>query len=334
MTETKRATSPGAEALIGHVFRVLDHGEVELVDYCGNDEELARVARVSTGSRSEDLGIIDYLVRHRHTSPLEFGEITLRVKLPIFLARQWIRHRTANVSEASARYREMPEQAYVPSPEFVQGPPTQSKQGRGGDLMPTHVRAVRELVEDAHDDARWKYDLLRTPQTAAGPPNHQVLSPPEEGVHFPGVANELARTVLTLGQYTEWYWKIDAHNLMNFLRLRLEPHAQKEIRAYAEVIAQVFEAWIPRTSEAFRNYVFGARTFSARELAVLGQILGSCEFLWNEEGLDLENTWMDGLLDEAGLKGGELVEFREKLLFARDSLPKRRPPTSRKESAS
>lgn len=314
-TETKRATSPGAEALIGKVFRVLDHGEVELIDYCGTDEELARVARVSTGSQSENLGIIEYLIRHRHTSPLEFGEMTLRVKLPIFLARQWIRHRTANVSEASARYREMPHEAYVPAPDFVQGPPGKAKQGRGADLMPTHVEAVRGLIDDAHDDARWKYDLLRGE-------SRQVLSPPEEGVPYPGVANELARSVLTLGQYTEWFWKIDSHNLMNFLRLRLEPFAQKEIRAYADVICRIFEAWLPKTAAAFRIHVVDARTFSARELAVLGQILGSCEFLWNEEGLNLEGHWMDGLLDEAGLKGGELTEFRDKLTFARDLLLK------------
>lgn len=266
-TRTKRATSPGAEGMIGVVHRVLDHGEVELVDYMGTDEELVQIARVSTGSERQDTALVDYLVRHRHTSPIEFGRLVLRVKLPIFTARQWVRHRTGAFSERSGRYQPPLNEVYVPSVDFVQGRPTKNKQGRGADLSPEVAEWVRWQVESAGRDSVDRYAHL----TNASNGSHEDNSVyPRD---YPGVAAEIARSVMPLGTYTEWYWVTDAHNLMHWLRLRVDGHAQKETRVYAEIVLAVFRAWLPVTAEAFEEHVLGAVTFSRRELRVLAKII-------------------------------------------------------------
>lgn len=260
-TRTKRATSLGAEGMIDVVHRVLDYGEVELVDYMGTDEELVRIARVSTGSERQDTALVDYLVRHRHTSPIEFGRLVLRVKLPIFTARQWVRHRTGAFSERSGRYQPPLNEVYVPSVDYVQAAPQKNKQGRGADLSPEAAEWARTVVYDHGTRALDAFHALYTAE-----PKHGAED-------YPGVAAELARSVMPLGTYTEWYWVTDAHNLMHWLRLRLDGHAQKELRAYAEVVLAIFRAWLPATAEAFEEHVLGAATFSRRELRVLAEIL-------------------------------------------------------------
>lgn len=292
---TRRAVSPGAEALLGKVFPVLDHGEVELVDYMGTDAQLARIARCSTRSERTDLGIISHLVRNRHTSPIEFGKIVLRMKLPIFVARQFVRHRTGSFSEVSGRYRPPIGDVYCPPPDFVQARPDAAsgvKQGRGADLRPEHAEAVREVLRN---------------HAAA---SLDVFSDLYDGVEdCPGVAAELARSAMPLGTYTEWYWTTDAHNLMGWLRLRLDGHAQKEARAYAEAILPIFAAWLPETAAAFRRYILAARTLSERGLSVLGAVLAAnlpsalgCADAYPSSVLRL-------LMGASGMSAGEQGEF-------------------------
>lgn len=301
MATTKRPTSPGAEDLIGVVHHVLDHGEVELVDYMGTDEQLARVARVSTGSERQDTGILGFLVRHKHSSPVEFGKLELRVKLPIFVDRQWFRHRSGRgggeyegfttpshdaafgtLSERSLRYQPPLNDAYVPAADYCQAKMAAGvKQGRGETLSADDAQWVREVIEDANDAALREYKMLT-----------------DEALNPPYLAAELARTVLPLGTYTEWYWTIDAHNLMHWLRLRLDGHAQKEIRAYAEAVYQIFKAWLPALAQAFDDYVLGAVTFSAKELSALAKTGLSASLL--QPG-------------DHGMSAGELNEFAIKL---------------------
>lgn len=281
-----RPVSTGAESMLGVVHKILDHGEVELVDYMGNDQSIAKIARVSTGSERQDLGILAFLVRHRHTSPIEFGKLILRVKLPIFLARQWIRHRTGSFSERSMRYQPPLNACHVPAPDYCQAKMAAGvKQGRGGAMSEDHADWVRDSMADHAEASLLLYERLATP---------------DEQYHegYPGLAAELARSVLPLGTYTEWYWTTDAHNLMHWLRLRLDGHAQKEIRAYAEVVYQIFRAWLPALAQAFDDYVSGAVTFSAKELRALA------------------TTGLNASLvrpGDHGMSAGEVVEFAAKL---------------------
>lgn len=316
---TRRAVSPGAEATIGAVFPVLDRGEVELIDYMGTDEEIARIARCSTRSERTDLAILGYLLRNRHSSPLEFGKLVLRMKLPIFVARQFVRHRTGSFSEVSGRYRPPIGDVYVPAPDFVQAAPDPKggiKQGRGGDLPAGQVRVVREVMAQAADEARWTNSLLRGERN----PDNGGAGLFDDGEEtFPGIAAELARSVMPLGTYTEWYWTTDAWNLMGWLSLRLDGHAQKEARAYAEVVSRIFDAWLPALSAAFRTYRLTARTFSGKELDVLGVLLGGLEPLWTDDGIDLrQGTVLRALCDEAGMSSGEVTEFVAKVRWSLD----------------
>ncbi len=280
MATTKRPTSPGAEDLIGVVHHVLDHGEIELVDYMGTDEQLARVARVSTGSERQDTGILGFLVRHKHSSPVEFGKLELRVKLPLFVDRQWFRHRSGRgggeyegfttpshdaafgtLSERSLRYQPPLNDAYVPAADYCQAKMAAGvKQGRGATLAESRVSWVREEMRSSAGNALAVYEELT-----------------EDDAEYPGLAAELARSVLPLGTYTEWYWTTDAHNLMHWLKLRLDGHAQKEIRAYAEIVYQIFKAWLPALAQAFEDYVLGAVTFSAKDLRAVSlcELVGS-----------------------------------------------------------
>lgn len=321
---TRRAVSPGAEVLLGKVFPVLDRGEVELVDYMGTDAEICRIARVSTGSERQDLGLLGYLVRHRHSSPVEFGQLVLRVRLPIFVDRQWRRHRSGSLAEAdvacapgatspteedafgtyserSLRYQPPLTDAYVPPPEFVQARPSSSvKQGRGASLPPEEAAQVRNLIARSGERSASAYSLL-----AAG-------TDLPSASHFPAVAPELARSVLPLGTYTEWYWRIDAWNLMHWLRLRLSPHAQAEIRAYGQAVLSIFEAWLPALCAAFRTYVLMAETFSEKELAVLRLIVDVDADLRTGASV-LASPGPAALLAEAGFSAGERAELTAKL---------------------
>lgn len=264
---TLRATVPAMEALLHRPIPVLDHGFVRVVDYMGDDAAVVQAARVSYGRGTkrvqDDEGLIRYLMRHWHTTPFEMAEIKLHVKLPIFVARQWIRHRTASVNEYSARYSVLDREFYIPSPEHLAQQSATNRQGRGAALTPEHAEAVLRLLRE---DAARCYDhyLWLLNETEEATP----LDPDR-----PGLARELARMNLTLNVYTQWYWKTNLHNLMHFLRLRADAHAQYEIRAYAEAILGVLDAWVPITARAFRDYRLSAVTFSAPMLACLKRML-------------------------------------------------------------
>lgn len=256
---TRRATVPALEAMMFDAIPVLDHGFVRVIDYMGDDAAVVQAARVSYGRGtrkvSEDAGLIRYLMRHRHSTPFEMCEIKYHVKLPIFVARQWIRHRTANVNEYSARYSILDREFYLPAPEHLAAQSASNRQGRGDLLEGEEAAQVLHLLRD---------DATRTYDNYAWMLNEDGADPARRGL-----ARELARMNLTLNTYTQWYWKADLHNLLSFLSLRADPHAQWEIRAYAEAMLQTVQAWVPATFEAFKEYRLGAATLSAGMLAVL-----------------------------------------------------------------
>ena len=261
--QTRRATVPALEAMLYEALPVLDHGFVRVVDYMGDDGAVVQAARVSYGrgtrKTTEDSGLIRYLMRHRHSTPFEMCEIKFHVKLPIFVARQWIRHRMANVNEYSARYSILDREFYVPAPENLAAQSSVNRQGRGDVLQGEEAAEVLRLLQG---DAAQTYD-------------HYAYMLNEDGVDptRQGLARELARMNLTLNTYTQWYWKSDLHNLLNFLSLRADAHAQYEIRVYAEAMLKAVEAWVPQTYAAFRDYRMGAVTLSAGMLAVVKRLL-------------------------------------------------------------
>jgi thymidylate synthase (FAD) len=266
-TETLRPTVPALEAMLFEPTPVLDHGFVRVVDYMGDDSAIVQAARVSYGRGTrrvqEDAGLIRYLMRHRHSTPFEMCEIKYHVKLPIFVARQWIRHRTANVNEYSARYSIMDREFYIPAPEQLAAQATINRQGRGDVLEGAEAARVLGLLrEDATRNYDHYIDMLN--EDEAGQPRDPSRR---------GLARELARMNLTLNSYTQWYWKIDLYNLFHFLSLRADSHAQYEIRAYAEAMLRSVEAWAPLACQAFRDYRLGAATLSAQMLAVVKRML-------------------------------------------------------------
>ena len=264
---TLRATVPALEALLYTAFPVLDHGFVRVIDYMGDDAAVVQAARVSYGRgtrrTSEDRGLIRYLMRHRHSTPFEMCEIKLHVKLPIFVARQWIRHRTANVNEVSARYSILDREFYLPAPEHLAAQSATNRQGRGAVLDGAAATEMLELLRADALRAHEHYTQLLNEDEAGAP-----LDPTRDGL-----ARELARMNLPLSTYTQWYWKTDLHNLLGFLALRADSHAQYEIRAYAEPMLRILDAWVPHTFAAFRDYRMGAVTLSAGMLAVVRRLL-------------------------------------------------------------
>lgn len=249
-----RPTVEAMDAVLGSPTQVLDHGFVRVVDYMGDESAIVQAARVSYGkgtkSSSDDRGLIRYMMSHRHTSPFEMCELKLHVKLPIFVARQWIRHRTASVNEYSARYSILDREFYVPEAKDIQLQDTKNKQGRDGDFDPETSAMIQTMLRGGADTAFDLYDTLSKPPSKGGL----------------GVARELARIGVPVSTYTQWYWKVDLHNLLHFLKLRVDSHAQFEIRAYAEVIARVVKSWVPNVWEAFEDYVLYAHTFSRQEM--------------------------------------------------------------------
>ena len=264
---TRRATVSALEEILYEPLSVLDHGFVRVVDYMGDDAAIVQAARVSYGRGTrkinEDQGLINYLMRHRHTTPFEMCEIKYHVKLPIFVARQWIRHRTANVNEYSARYSILDNEFYLPSPEHLAAQATTNRQGRGAALE--------------GEAAKWVLDLLRRDAERAYAGYAELLNEDASGAPIdpalPRLARELARINLSLGFYTQWYWKTDLHNLMQFLALRADPHAQYEIRAYAEVMLGTLARWVPMAHAAFLEYRMNAATISAKGLAVIRRLV-------------------------------------------------------------
>jgi thymidylate synthase (FAD) len=258
---------------------VLDRGFVRVIDYMGDDGAIVQAARVSYGRGtkrvSDDRGLINYLMRMRHTSPFEMCELKLHVKLPIFVARQWIRHRTANVNEYSARYSVLEDEFYVPAAEHVASQASSNRQGRDRVLGREQAQAVQDTVRTNADRAYAEY-LAMLNQDEAG----EAIEPEREGL-----ARELARIVLPLNTYTEWYWKTDLHNLLHFIALRADPHAQYEIRAYAGVLLDVVRRWTPLTCAAFENYRLHAAELSGQSLAVLRRMLAGETIAQAESGL-------------------------------------------------
>ncbi|MGE0748353.1 MAG: FAD-dependent thymidylate synthase [Rhodospirillales bacterium] len=264
---TRRATVPALEEILFQVIPVLDHGFVRVIDYMGDDAAVVQAARVSYGRGtkrvSEDQGLINYLMRHRHTTPFEMCEIKYHVKLPIFIARQWIRHRTANVNEYSARYSILDKEFYVPAPDQLAAQSSSNRQGRGETLSGTEAaHVIRLLREDAEQTYAHYVEMLNEADDGT------ALDPMRSGL-----ARELARMNLTLNTYTQWYWKIDLYNLMHFLSLRADPHAQYEIRVYAEAMLETMRRWVPLTHAAFLDYRMGAASLSGKALAVVRRML-------------------------------------------------------------
>jgi thymidylate synthase (FAD) len=264
---TRRATVPALEEILYQPLPVLDHGFVRVVDYMGDDGAVVQAARVSYGRGtrrvSEDRGLINYLMRHRHTTPFEMCEIKYHVKLPIFVARQWIRHRTANVNEYSARYSILDNEFYIPAPEHLAAQAATNRQGRGAVLEGKAAARVLDLLRRDAERAYAGYvEMLN--EDAAG----NTRDP-----GWPGLARELARMNLSLNFYTQWYWKTDLHNLLHFLSLRTDPHAQYEIRAYAETMLETVKRWVPLCHAAFLEYRMNAATISASGLKVVRRML-------------------------------------------------------------
>jgi thymidylate synthase (FAD) len=278
--ETLRPTVPALEALLFKPLPVLDHGFVRVIDYMGDDGAIVQAARVSYGRGtrrvSEDASLIRYLMRHRHSTPFEMCEVKYHVKLPIFVARQWIRHRTANVNEYSARYSILDREFYLPAPEHLAAQSTANRQGRGEVLCGREAARVLALLRE---DATRNYDhytemLNEDEAGAARDPGRQ------------GLARELARINLTLSTYTQWYWKIDLHNLLQFLALRADAHAQYEIRAYAETMLATVKAWVPIAYQAFLDYRLGAVLLSAQMLAAVRRMISGEVVTQESSGLN------------------------------------------------
>ena len=279
-----RTTAPNLDAILGAAFPVLDHGFVRVVDYMGNDDSIVEAARVSYGkgtrATSDNQGLINYLMRHWHSTPFEMCEIKLHVKLPVFVARQWIRHRTASVNEYSARYSILDNEFYIPEPEHMAVQSTTNNQGRGAVLEGQQAQDVLDMIKGHSQDSYGIYDAMQDPEGDIG------------------LARELARMALPVNVYTQWYWKTNLHNLFNFLRLRMDSHAQYEIRAYADIIASMTKDWVPQATSAFENYRLNAMNFSKQELIYLSQMIDGYEANEISHKMSL----------------GEFKEFNQKLL--------------------
>src|ERR1700729_1748253 len=273
---TRRPGVPALEEVLYQAIPVLDHGFVRVIDYMGDDAAVVQAARVSYGRGtrrvSEDRGLIQYLMRHRHTTPFEMCEIKYHVKLPIFVARQWIRHRTANVNEYSARYSILDNEFYVPAPEHLAAQASTNRQGRGDVLEGDAARRVLDLLREDSERAYAGYAEMLN-EDAAGNPTDPA---------WPGLARELARMNLSLNFYTQWYWKTDLHNLMNFLSLRADLHAQYEIRAYADAMIGTLQRWVPLAHAAFLEYRMNAAAISATGLTLIRRLL-HCEPLGQDD---------------------------------------------------
>ena len=276
---TKRVTSPELEKVLYEAIPVLDHGFIRVIDYMGDDSSIVQSARVSYGKGtkkvSTDEGLIKYLMRHRHSTPFEMCEIKYHVKLPIFIARQWIRHRTANVNEYSARYSILDKEFYLPAKDQLAAQSQSNRQGRGDVLQGKQAEEVLNILKD---DATRTYDNYE-----------KLLNERFDGTTIDenkvGLARELARMNLTLNTYTQWYWKTDLLNLLNFLFLRADNHAQYEIRVYADKMLETVKRWVPITYQAFMDYRVGAAEISSKGLKVIKSMISGKRVGQEESGL-------------------------------------------------
>ncbi len=280
---TLRATAPGMEKHLYKAIDVLDHGFVRVIDYMGDDSAICQAARVSYGkgtkSVQNDEGLIRYLMRHWHSTPFEMCEIKLHVKLPVFVARQWIRHRTANVNEYSARYSILDREFYIPEPSQLAAQSVINNQGRGEALTGDEAARVLEILKG---DAARTYDHYA----------EMIGETDADGNQKQGLARELARMNLPANIYTQWYWKVDLHNLFHFLRLRADAHAQYEIRVYADAICQVVADWVPAAFGAFEDYRMGGANLSGKALECVRKMLKGEEVTQETSGMS-KGEWRE-----------------------------------------
>ena len=277
--KTKRVTAPELEKILYEAMPVLDHGFIRVIDYMGDDTSIVQSARVSYGKGtkkvSTDSGLIKYLMRHWHSTPFEMCEIKYHVKLPIFIARQWIRHRTANVNEYSARYSILDKEFYLPSPENLAAQSKSNRQGRGEVLEGAQAKEVLDLLKQDAEKTYNDYEMML----------NERFDGTTIDENKKGLARELARMNLTLNTYTQWYWKTDLLNLMNFLRLRADSHAQYEIRAYADVMLDTLKKWVPTTYEAFMDYRVGGTEVSAKGKLIIQKLIKGEKVKVEDSGL-------------------------------------------------
>ena len=275
--KTKRAVSPELEKILYDAVPALDHGFVRVVDYMGDDSSIVQAARVSYGKGtkqvSTDSGLIKYLMRHWHSTPFEMCEIKYHIKLPIFIARQWIRHRTANVNEYSARYSILDKEFYLPKAENLAAQSKSNRQGRGEILEGEKAKKVLNLLKNDAERTYQNYETMLNEKYDGSTIDKNSV----------GLARELARMNLTLNTYTQWYWKTDLLNLMNFLRLRADKHAQYEIRAYADIMLSTLKKWVPITYSAFIDYRVGGVELSSKGKIVIQKII-------NNQNISIENS--------------------------------------------
>jgi thymidylate synthase (FAD) len=284
---TKRATVQQLEKILFEPIKVLDHGFIRVIDYMGDDAAIVQAARVSYGKGtkmlSQDKGLINYLMRHYHTTPFEMCEIKLHIKLPIFIARQWIRHRTANVNEYSARYSILDKEFYLPDPQNIEIQSQSNKQGREGVLDPNKAQRVLDILREDSLRCYDNYmDLLNLDEKTG-----EVKDPNKDGI-----ARELARMNLTLNYYTQWYWKIDLNNLLHFLRLRADAHAQYEIREYSNIMLDIVSKWVPLTYEAFTNYRKDSVNLSKTGVDILKKMLKGKQLSQEDSGMS-KREWSE-----------------------------------------
>ena len=286
ISETSRVTAPELEAVLYKPIEVLDHGFIRVIDYMGDDSSIVQSARVSYGKGtkkiSNDKGLIKYLMRHRHSTPFEMCEIKFHIKLPIFIARQWIRHRTANVNEYSARYSILDKEFYIPSAENLAAQSAINNQGRGDALTDDEASNVIQILKKDAEQTYSNYETLLNESSEGN-----IIDESKSGI-----ARELARMNLTLNTYTQWYWKIDLNNLLHFLALRADDHAQYEIRVYADAMLDIVKKWVPLTYEAFEDYRIGGTELSAKEVNLMRKLLKGEKVSFEEEGLS-KREWSE-----------------------------------------
>ena len=293
--KTLRITSSSLERILYKQFKVLDSGFIRVMDYMGDDTAIIQSARVSYGEGtkkvSNDKGLIRYLMKNWHTTPFEMCEIKLHIKLPIFIARQWIRHRTANVNEYSARYSILDKEFYIPKPQHMSSQSTTNKQGRGSNLSKKDTeRFLKILKDDAERNYKHYEDMLNENQSGEIKNDDKT-----------GLSRELARINLTLNTYTQWYWKIDLHNLLHFLYLRDDPHAQYEIQAYAEIILnKIVKKWVPYTYGAFKEFQLESYNLSKTAIEIIKKRLQGKKINYEKSGLS-RREWIE-LTNKFGFK--------------------------------
>ena len=277
--KTKRVTAAELEKILYEAIPILDHGFIRVVDYMGNDTSIVQAARVSYGKGtkkvSTDAGLIKYLMRHWHSTPFEMCEIKYHVKLPIFIARQWIRHRTANVNEYSARYSILDKEFYLPDSKNLAAQSQNNRQGRGDILEGEKAKQVLDLLKGDAEQTYSNYEMMLNERYDGSVIDENAV----------GLARELARMNLTLNTYTQWYWKTDLLNLMNFLRLRADHHAQYEIRAYADAMLDTVKKWVPISYEAFMDYRVGGTEVSSKGKEIIKKLIKGDKINIEESGL-------------------------------------------------